>query len=68
MAIGIAGDNPATIPAATLTSAQSLDLLTQILIELRTQTVVTNAGLNGTDELSNIRQDQDIAVVTGVGY
>lgn len=71
MAIGIAGDNPVSTPsaqAAALAPAQSQDLLTQILIELRTLTTVTNNGLNGTDELSNIRQDQDIAVVTGVGY
>ena len=68
MPIGLAGDSPQTIPTATLTSAQSLDLLTQLLIELRTLTTVTNSGLNNPDDLSNIRNDQDIAVVTGVGY
>lgn len=69
MAVGIAGDSPQTIPTATLTTAQTLDLLTQILIELRTNTFVTAQGA-GTipDDLSNIRNDQDIAIVTGVDY
>lgn len=66
MAIGIAGDNPTTIPGATLTTSQSLDLLTQLLIELRTLTTVTANGLNSAEDLTRVRMDQDIAIVTGV--
>lgn len=69
MAIGIAGDSPQTIPTATLTTAQTLDLLTQLLIEMRTQTVIQQAGLlPTTDDLNNIRNDQDIEIVTGTGF
>lgn len=67
MAIGIAGDSPQTIPTATLTTLQTLDLLQQLLIEMRVQTALQAEVISPPVDLNNIRQDQDMEVVTGVG-